>query len=50
LATCVAAQLDVQIPYIQRVIFDELSAGLDGIAHQDGKDVVSFYCVIDPDL
>ena len=41
---------DIQIPYIQRVVFDEFSARLDGVSHQNRKDVVGFYGIVDPDL
>jgi len=42
--------LDVQVPHIQCVIFDEFSARFDGVTHKDGKDVVSFHCVVNPHL
>ena len=36
----VVYRLDVQVPHIQRVVFDELAARFDGVAHQDGEDLV----------
>jgi hypothetical protein len=30
----------IQIPYIQRVLLDELAAGLDLVAHQDPEEIV----------
>jgi len=42
--------LDVQIPHIQRVVFDELAPRLNGVAHQHRKDLVSFDSVVDPDF
>src|SRR5260370_97391 len=41
---------NIQIPYIQRVVFDELAPRFDGVSHQDRKNVVGFYGIIDPDL
>jgi hypothetical protein len=31
-------RLDIQVLYIQRVLFDELAAGFDVFAHQRGED------------
>ena len=38
--------LDVQILHIQRVVFDELAAGFDDIAHEDGKDGIRFHLIL----
>jgi hypothetical protein len=34
--------LDIQVPHIERVIFDELAAGFDGVTHQHSEDFVGF--------
>jgi len=31
--------LNIQIAHLQRVLFDELAAGLDLLAHEDGEDL-----------
>src|SRR5262249_40808632 len=41
---------NVQVLHIQRIIFNEPSARLDLIAHEDGEDFVGLDRVVDPDL
>src|SRR5688572_16961223 len=36
------AVLNVQIPYVERVVFDELAAWLDLVAHECGEHLVRF--------
>src|ERR1019366_2377856 len=42
--------LDIQILYIQRVVFDEFSAGFYVFAHQGGEDGFALGYVFEPDL
>src|SRR5262245_9196471 len=42
--------LDVQVLHVERVVFDEPSARLDLVAHQDGEDFVGLDRVVNPDL
>ena len=39
--------LNIQVLHFQRVFFNELAAGFDDIAHEDGEDGVSFHLVFD---
>src|ERR1043166_7454257 len=43
-------RLDIKVPHIQRVVFDELAARLDGVTHQHGEDFVGFDSVVNTDL
>jgi hypothetical protein len=40
-------QLDIQVPHIQRVVFDEFAARFDGVAHQHREDLISLDRVVD---
>lgn len=42
--------LDVQVAHAQRVVLDEIAAGLDQVAHQGGEDLVGFVDLVDLDL
>ena len=35
-------RLDIQISYVERVVFDEIAAGFDLVAHQHGENFVGF--------
>jgi hypothetical protein len=41
---------NVQVRRRESVGFDEGAAGLDGVPHQDGEELVGFDGVLDPDL
>ncbi len=38
---------DIEILHVEGVFFDELAAGLDGVAHKDGEDFVRLHVVFD---
>ncbi len=42
--------LNIQIPHLQRVLLDELAAGLDLLAHQDGENLLCGVGVLQRDL
>src|SRR5215203_1222195 len=44
------SKLNVEVPYVERVVFDELAPWLNSVAHQHSKDLVSFDHIVDPDL
>src|SRR5213593_530130 len=41
---------DVEVSDIQGVVFDEAPARLDGITHENGKNLVGLYRIVDRDL
>src|SRR4030095_5051262 len=43
-------RLDVQVHDVQRVLLDEIAAGLDGIAHEDSEYLVGAYGIFHGDL
>jgi hypothetical protein len=38
--------LDIEIFYVERVFFDELPAGFDLVAHQDGEQFIGLYGIV----
>src|SRR5208283_3180761 len=42
--------LDVQVLYVERIVFDEFSAGFYVFAHQGGEDRLALGYVFEPDL
>src|SRR2546426_6840878 len=40
--------LDIEVPHVERIIFNELAPRLDRIAHQDREDLVRFNGIINP--
>ena len=41
-----SAFLNVEVPDVQRVVFDELAARLDDVAHQAGEHLIGFDGII----
>jgi hypothetical protein len=50
LQNCSAAALDVEVFYVEGVVFDEFAALFYVFAHEGGEDLVGFYDVFELDL
>src|SRR5205807_2322162 len=43
-------RLDIEIPDVQRILLDEIAAGLDGVSHENREHPVRLETVFDGDL
>ena len=39
--------LNIEILHFERIVFDEFAAGLNGIPHQDGEDIIRIHGILD---